>query len=144
MPKFFEQIGAWLDVNKDKKPERSPQECVEYLADSIAIVKADTPNELKQQARALAALKGFTEALPWREMKGQLFCRQSEFANLAKAQEVGDGSMSFKRSLIDERLVSQLENYCDGFVFDKPLDALPDARSQPFIVLVRNEERKGE
>lgn len=204
MPKFFEQIGSWLDINKDKKPERTPQECVEYFED-VAIVKPDTPEGLKQQAEALIAIKGFTEPLPsadgngkvfcrptdferlaidrglirylssnlamlkpdipkdskgrfvdlvkskgfteplpWVDIKGELYCQQVDFANLAKAQEVGDGSMTFKRSLVDQGLVTELEKYCDGYVFDKPLDSLPDARQQPFIVLVKKEVRSGQ
>lgn len=196
MPKFFEQIGSWLDV-KGQKPERTAHEFVEY-SDDLAVIRPDTPQELMQQAIALAAMKGFTEPLPsadtkgqafcrlaqferlaidkglvkylsddlalikpdipeenkerfvdlvnrrgfteplpWKEMRGQLFCRQADFARMSKAQEVGDGSMTFKRSLVDESLVSELEKYCNGYAFDKPLAVLPDAKTQPFIVLVK-------
>lgn len=113
---------------------------IRYLSDNLALINPDIPEEHKSQFVGLANGKGFTEPLPWRGIKGQLLCRQADYANLAKAQEVGDSSMSFKRSLIDEGLISELERNFDGYVLDKPLASLPDAQHQPYIVLVKKTE----
>lgn len=134
MSKTFEQIGGWFGIKEEK--HENPHDYLKIIvANSLALVSEDAPADLVEQVEALSKLNGFTDALPWKGFKGQIYCAHLNFERLSKAQQMGSSTMTFERELMGDDLIEAIAPHVDGYKLEKPLAEIPT--TQKFAVFVK-------
>jgi hypothetical protein len=136
MARLFESIGSWMGV-KETRSEGGPQECLEYVDESLAVIKPDTPQEVRERAFELAKLKGYDSKLSWPGTGAQFLCRRNQYDAFASALQAGNDTLTFERSKINDEQAAMLFKYFDGYELVKEAENQPGHVKKPFIVLVK-------